>query len=193
MLAIFYYKNNISQIMARKYVAYNSVMLQHIGEFYAASEKYVELFDMFVEKHGLVGRAKSDHICYKCDSNESYEAHRAMLENESDYVYQSFISGRRIAVIKLKKSISTSLGDIEYLELSDKKPNSPPKEGFDHIEAYPVGQTYDEMVEELSKSENVVKVERPHHTTHDIDIGDGFLFRCTQGPLVEKIKRDEMV
>jgi len=48
------------------------------------------------------------------------------------------------------------------------------------------------MVAKLEKSEKVIKVERPHHTTHDIEIKDGFLFRCTQGPLIEKVKREEM-
>ena len=49
------------------------------------------------------------------------------------------------------------------------------------------------MVGELGESEKVVHVERPHHTTDDIDIGEGFLFRCTQGPLIEKIKHSEFV
>jgi len=48
------------------------------------------------------------------------------------------------------------------------------------------------MVARLAASEKIIKVERPHHTTHDIDIKDGFLFRCTQEPLVDKIRRDEM-
>ena len=48
------------------------------------------------------------------------------------------------------------------------------------------------MVKELEATEKVIKVERPHHTTHDIDIGAGFLFRCTEGLLIEKIKNSEM-
>lgn len=108
-------------------------------------------------------------------------------------MYQSIISGRRIAVIRFKESVQTSVGPIYFLELSDQKSNFSQKEGFDHIEAYPVGWSYADMVSELRETEHVAEVIRPHHSTHDIDIGNGFLFRCTQGPLIEKIKNVEMI
>ncbi len=115
-----------------------------------------------------------------------------MLENESEYIYQSIISKRRIAIVRLKRGIETSLGTINFLELSDQKLDNSQTDGFDHIEVYALLRTYHEMVEELAVSEVVVKVERPHHTTHDIDIGEGFIFRCTEGPLIEKIKETEI-
>jgi len=168
-------------------------MIQTIEDFYTGAEQYVALFNTFAEKHQLVGRAQADHVCYKCASRESFERIRALFETESDYVYQSIISKRRIACIRLKKGIETSLGTITLLELSDQKPDDSQEEGFDHIEVYPTTFSYDEMVRELEESEQVIRVERPHHTTHDIDIADGFLFRCTHEPLIEKIKTTEMV
>jgi predicted metalloenzyme YecM len=117
---------------------------------------------------------------------------REMLENESEYIFQSIISGRRIAIIRLKQGIETILGTINFLELSDQKLDGSQSEGFDHIEVYPVGWTYEEMVRELEEVETVKKVERPHHTTHDIVLEEGFIFRLTQEPLIEKIKRSEM-
>jgi hypothetical protein len=108
-------------------------------------------------------------------------------------IYQSLISKRRIAIIRFKRGIETSLGTINFLELSDQKLDGSQHDGFDHIEAYAVGRAYDEMVKEFEANEKVIKVERSHHTTHDIDIGSGFLFRCTQGPLIKKIKNSEMV
>ena len=168
--------------------------MKSIGELYTASEIYIELFDAFVAKHNLSGRAQVDHICYKCDSKESFEKIRKMFESEGKYIYQSVISKRRIAIIRFKKGIETSLGIINFLELSDQKPDNSQHEGFDHIEAYAVGRIYEEMIEEFEVSGIlVIKIERPHHTTHDIDIGGGFLYRCTQGPLIEKIKSAEMV
>jgi predicted metalloenzyme YecM len=167
--------------------------MKTIEEFYEEGEKYVELFDGFAAKHTLAGKVQTDHICYKCGSRQSFEKLREMFETESLYIYQSIISKRPIAIIRFKKGIETSLGPINFLELSDQKPDSSQRDGFDHIEAYAVGRTYDDMVKEFEKSEIVIKVERPHHTTHDIDIGDGFLFRCTQGLLIEKIKSSEMV
>ena len=167
-------------------------MIQTIHEFYRDARPYTELVNRFVEKTGLVGAAQADHICYKCGSKESFESQRALLEPESEYVYQSYISGRRIACIRLKRPIETSLGTIHLLELSDQKRDGSQRDGFDHIEAYARRGSYEEMVAKLKKTEKVVAVVRPHHSTHDIDIGNGFLFRCTRGPLVEKIKREEM-
>ncbi len=167
--------------------------MESIKEFYIESEKFVALFDAFVAKHGLPGKARADHICYKCDSKESFERMREMFEGASEYLYQSIISKRRIAIIRLKRGIPSSLGQINFLELSDQKPDNSQRDSFDHIEAYPVDQSYDDMVKVLEVTERVVKVERPHHTTHDIDIGGGFLFRCTHEPLIEKIRNSEMV
>lgn len=123
---------------------------------------------------------------------ESFERIRKLFECASKYIYQSIISNRKIAIVRFEEGISTTLGMINYLELSDQKPDNSQKEGFDHIEAYPKEWSYEDMVHQFEKTETAIKVERPHHTTHDIDIGEGFLFRCTQGPLIEKIKSVEM-
>ncbi|MEI7720109.1 MAG: VOC family protein [bacterium] len=170
-------------------------MIQSIEAFYAGVGEYVAQFELFVKKHALEGVAKADHICYKCGSKESFEALRELFEPKdvSVYIYQAMISERRIAYIKLKKSIETSIGTIEFLELSDQKLNGSQVDGFDHIELYPTRISYDELVEQLEMSERVTKVERLHHTTHDIDTGGGFLARLTTGPLIEKIKTREMV
>ncbi|NBV77407.1 hypothetical protein EBR66_04550 [bacterium] len=164
-----------------------------IEEFYSGAQKYVELFNAFAAKHALVGRAQADHICYKCGSKENFESMREMFEGESNYIYQAPISKRRIAIIRLKKGIESALGTIWFVELSDQKPDNSQTDSYDHIEAAPTAMTYERMVKEFEATETVEKVVRPHHTTHDIDIGGGFLFRCTQGMLIEKIKGSEMV
>lgn len=170
-----------------------TIAMTTIPEFYEEASPFVSMFNDFAAKHNLEKRSAADHICYKCATKESFESMRSMFEKESIFIYQSIISKRRIAIIKLPDSIQTSLGEIRYLELSDQKPDGSQKEGFDHIEAYPLNRSYFDMVEELQKKERIVEVIRPHHSTHDIEIGKGFLFRCTEGPLIEKIKREEMV
>lgn len=167
--------------------------METLEEFFEGAKKYVALFDTFAVKYNLQGRVASDHICYKCNSAESFERVRKIFESSSKYIYQSIISNRRIAIVCFEKGMNTNLGMINFLELSDQKQDNSQKEGFDHIEAYALGWSYDDMVHHLETSEKVIKVERPHHTTHDIDIGGGFLFRCTQGPLIEKIKSIEMI
>jgi len=167
--------------------------MKTIEDFYQGSKKYVEFFDVFAEKHNLQGITQADHICYKCGSRESFEKMRNMFERESLYIHQSIISNRPIAYIRFKKGIETSLGTILYLELSDQKVDGSQQEGFDHIEVFPTTISYDDMIKKLEETEKVIKVERPHHTTHDIDIGEDFLFRCTREPLIDKIKREEML
>jgi len=166
--------------------------MEKIEEFYSASKGLVEQFNLFAKKIGLENIARSDHICYKCGNATSFNNIRAILEDNSDYLHQSIISKRRIAYIKLKKGIETSLGTIYFVELSDQKPDGSQQEGFDHIEVYPISISYDGMIKILEKTEKVIKVERPHHTTHDIGIGENFVFRCSLEPLLEKIKREEM-
>ena len=166
--------------------------METIEDFYEGSKKHIDQFDAFAKNHELKNITHADHICYKCGSTESFEKMRAMFENESQYIYQSLISKRRIALIRFKREIETILGAIQFLELSDQKPDGSQQEGFDHIEVYPTTISYEEMVKKLETTEKVTRVERPHHTTHDIDIGEGFLFRCAQGPLIEKIKTSEM-
>lgn len=163
-----------------------------IEEFNSAARPSIDRLDAFAAKHALVGVAKPDHICFKCASRKEFESMREMLESETLYLHQTIISGRRIAYLRFKNDIETSLGPISFLELSDQKPDGSQQSGFDHIEVFPTSLPYSEYVEHFKKTEQVVEVVRPHHTTHDIDIGDGFLFRCTAEPLVEKIKREEM-
>jgi len=163
-----------------------------IEEFYSGADEHIGVFNNFVEEMGLVGDTKPDHICYKCDSKESFESIRALLEDHNQFMYQAMISGRRIAYIKLQKPFATVLGDIYFVELSDQKPNGSQTNKYDHIEVYPAAYSYDEMVQKLEASTEVIKIERPHHTTHDIKLENGFTFRCTEGPLIEKIKNTEM-
>ena len=166
--------------------------IKTLEDFYTQTAPWIANFDHFAEKHQLMSRARADHICYKCDSSEVFEFIRSLFEERAGYIYQSIISKRRIAIIKLPKSIDTILGPIHFLELSDQKPDSSQTNRFDHIEVYPVCWTYDAMVDELSKTESVIQADRPHHPTHDILISDTFLFRCTREPLIEKIKREEL-
>ncbi|MEK7078299.1 MAG: VOC family protein [Patescibacteria group bacterium] len=168
-------------------------MINTIDDFYTEAEKYVQEFNAFAEKNSLTGISKADHICYKCDSKESFEYIRAIFESNSDYIHQSIISQRRLAYIKFKRGIETALGPINFLELSDQKPDGSQQNKFDHIEVYPVTISYDGFIKKLEASNKVTKVERPHHTTHDIDMGDGFIFRCTTEPLIDKIKKSEML
>lgn len=166
-------------------------MFATIEAFYEAAQPFIDAFNEWVSE--LRNAAVADHIGYKCASSEEFESLRARLERESSFVYQSMISERRIAVIKLTQAIPTLLGDIRYLELSDQKPDQSQVSGFDHIEIYPAHVSVDDMVDMLAlRGITPKKTVHPHHTTHDIHLENGFRIRLEKEPLIEKIKREEM-
>ena len=163
------------------------------NDFYAAGEEVIKEVNAFARKHQLSGAVKVDHICYKCDSERSFEERRRWFEGESEYFHQAIISKRRIAYLRLRRGIGSNLGMINFVELADQKPDGSQTDVFDHVEIYPVVGTYEELVAKLEQAgESVLKVERPHHTTHDITLPSGFLVRLCREPLIEKIKREEM-
>lgn len=168
--------------------------MQDLLGFILDAQSFVNRFDHFLYTHAMFGRAEPDHLCYKCGSRESFEHIRTLFEELQCSFWSAHISGRSICYIVLPNGgLVSEFGLIKYLELADQKPDGSQKEGFDHIEAYPLGWPYEKMVAELAKTERVVEVVRPHHTTHDIDIGEGFLFRATREPLIEKIVREEIL
>lgn len=171
----------------------DKIKIMTLESFYKDAEDLIEKVNEFTRIFNVESKAIPDHICFKCDSKEVFESVRSMLEPESVFVYQSYISNRRIAVIKLKKVFETDLGPINTLELSDQKPDNSQATRFDHIELYPLEETYDAFVADLQeKGAKLEKVVRPHHTTYDVLLDDGYQLKLTRDQLIEKIKRNEM-
>ena len=139
----------------------------------------------------MVVTGVADHICYKCSSNEEYEYIRRLFEEQGSQLYQSEISGRRIALIELPQGYMTPWGPLNYLELADQKSDGSQKSGWDHIEIriwY-----YDRIVKGLiDAGVKVVEKPRPHHTTHEIILPNKFRFVFTNELLVDKIRYKEM-
>ena len=167
--------------------------METLDDFYHAAQAKLNEFDSAILSYGLEGQAQADHICYKCESSHSFERVRRLFEPHSAFIYQSMIAGRRIALIGLSRPLASSLGAIQLLELSDQKPDNSQREGFDHVEVYPIKQTYLAIVQHLQdQGLNVKEVSRPHHTTHDIKLEKSMLLRLTHEPLLDKVKREEI-
>ncbi len=163
------------------------ILHMNIEEFIARAAEPIGRFTEWVER--VTPNAIVDHIGFKCTSSDEYETLRKMLEPESRFVYQSFISSRRIAVIRLKHTFHTPLGEVSVLELSDQKPDGSQTSGFDHIEIYPVHGTMQSLANLLGGFE---KISRPHHTTYDLKIHDEFKVRLESEALITKIVREEI-
>lgn len=161
--------------------------------FFDNAKPMIDAFNAFVTDYQLVDRAAADHLCYKCGSAASFEEIRRSFEHESAFIYQSIISQRRIAIIHFREPIITALGPIFLLELSDQKPDGSQKEGFDHIEIYPISGLTPSLTDHLRLlGVDMKTVVRPHHTTHDIHLGASYLVRIEDEPLMQKIIREEM-
>jgi predicted metalloenzyme YecM len=164
------------------------------GTLVNLSRAIIAQFNIFCKEHGLIGFVQADHICIKCSSSDVYEGRRRELEFASTFIYQSIISERRISIIGLQQPIQTKVGSINYLELSDQKPDGSQVDKIDHIEIVPVTISYEELIQKLQNTGIALQeVVRPHHSTHDIILPSGFTIRLTREFLIDKIKREEMV
>lgn len=156
---------------------------------------YITVSDKFIVDHKLDGQVIIDHICFKCESSEEYDSLRKIFEVDPSckYLYQVNLSGRRVAYLGLRKGFTAKQGEIMCIELADKKPGHEDRLGFNHVEIYPKTMGYDELVESLvNQGVNASLKTRPHHTTHDISLPDGFMIRLTDQPLIKKITTQEL-
>jgi predicted metalloenzyme YecM len=162
-------------------------------QFYQDAERILNNVGIFFEQHQLLSQIQFDHIGFKCSSAEEFEIMRKIFESGSDYFFQSIISNRRIAIIKLSSPIQTTFGVVSVLELSDQKPDQSQKSGFDHLEVYPVEGSVEKLVKCIQeKGIDIHQEIKHHHTTWDFFV-DNFKVRIEPGALIEKIKQEEMV
>ena len=162
-----------------------------MNSFFEPAERCIQVFDTWIAPFSL--KVRADHIGYKCSNSTEFERLRFLLERESVFMYQSIISQRRIAIIKLLHPLKTVCGEIAFLELSDQKPDGSQVSGFDHLEVYPLEGTVEELVQEFQKEGRVFEqIARPHHVTYDRSLAEGFKLRLEAEPLIEKIKATEM-
>lgn len=163
-----------------------------LNDFFTRAQIHLDLFNTWAEQLTLT--ANADHLGYKCANANEFEMYRELFEKESEYIYQSIISQRRIAIIKLINPLQSRLGDISYIELSDQKPDNSQKSGFDHLEIYPTQGTVEQLAESIRLQNGGVfsKAERPHHITYDLKLADGFKMRLEAEPLIEKIIKEEI-
>lgn len=137
--------------------------------------------------------AFADHLCYKCGSRAEFERLRTAFEKESNFIYQSEISGRSIALVAFRDPWRTHFGEMRLLELSDQKPDGNQRSGFDHIELYPASGAAHTLALTLdSPSVRFVESGRAHHRTWDAVIFDTFEVRIEEEPLLRTVTRDEI-
>lgn len=169
-------------------------MPKTVSSLTALARPLVAQFNYFCEDNDIVGLVQADLICLKCSDAEIYEARRKEAESRSHFIYQTIVSDRRISLIKLKETIPTVVGTIEYLELCDQKPDNSQDNRISHIEIVPITISYNELIDKLKEKGIELKESiRPHHSTHDIILPSGFCIRLYPEFLIDKIRRTEII
>lgn len=162
--------------------------------FFTDAKARLEIAAVFIESHDLQDELSVDHICYKCGSHEEFVTVRAMLEFESIYLYESWINGRLIAILRLREPIMYQDTAVMYIELQDKKEDKEVIPGFTHIEYFPKTMSVREVADALiQKGIEVVDDPTPHHPVYEVALADNFTFRLEPGLVIEKVKREEMI
>ena len=94
----------------------------------------------------------------------------------------------------MNDGLETVVGSLNFLELSDQKPDGSQIDQIDHLEIIPTSISYEQLIESLRNNKVEVKeAVRPHHTTYDIVLNSGFMVRLSKEMLIDKIKREEIV
>ncbi len=167
-------------------------MSSALESFFSSAQPLIRDIELLAQTYHLTDTVCIDHIGYDCGSRAEFESVRTMFESESEFIYQSIISSRPIAIIKFKTPITTKLGPLFYLELCDQKPTGTQVSGFDHVELAPIHGSYDELIQALRAAQCPIEQKvRPHHTTHDLSVPHGKV-RFEPELLITKIKREEM-
>ncbi len=168
-------------------------MLENVTDLQKVTAEKLDEFNGFCEIYELAHLLKADHIGIKCSSEEKYEFQRNLFDFESEFIYQSIISKRRITIVGLKGGLESMAGSFRYLEIADQKPDLSQVDFVDHLEVVSTSLPYDELIATL-REKGVILQEmiKPHHTTYDTILPSGFIVKFSREMLLEKIKREEM-
>lgn len=106
-------------------------------------EQFVSLAQNFLSRCFIELKNKSfvlenhwhiDHLCFRTESNESYERFKLEFSRFSTLLIESEVNGRLISTFKLSTPLSYEGFDIDLLELPAPKKGKIVKEGFEHFE-----------------------------------------------------------
>lgn len=81
-----------------------------------------------------VSRYEMDHVCYRVETGERYEALVHAWRLYATSIHESLVNGRRIAVFRLERPQRVLGREIRVIELPAPKPGNPFVEGWEHAE-----------------------------------------------------------
>lgn len=93
-----------------------------------------EVFAFLEAKQIDVSRFNLDHICYRLESQDTYDQVKSELEKENLLLVESNINRRPISVFKLSNPYLHEARIIDVLELPSPKEGSAYRTGWEHVE-----------------------------------------------------------
>ena len=110
--------------------------MQNRSQFYKDAEEFLTILFYSLEKISLnVASFELDHVCYRVDSIQKYDAFKSFLFSlNAELIIESIIGGRLISTFKLEVPIEFNGRKIYYIELPSPKPDSFYADGFEHAE-----------------------------------------------------------
>lgn len=93
-----------------------------------------QLFSTLEPVPGTLDHLQLDHLCYRVETQEQYEALKSHLLEENELLVESPINGRRIATFRMADPFRFREREMWLLELPEPKAGSPYPEGWEHVE-----------------------------------------------------------
>ncbi len=116
---------------------YTESMKEIIGDY----ETFIQTISDELPRLGIDRSelAMMDHLCYRVESQERYDALKDTLTKNATFIGETLISGRNISTFELNDYLDTDGWVVPYIELPEPKEGSSYKDGLEHAELVVIG------------------------------------------------------
>lgn len=105
---------------------------QVVGDYRTFLQRIVE--EIVAAGFDLDDFVQMDHLCYRVSSRNDYETKKKDLMIVGKLLGENQVNGRPIATFRLFNPVRHDTWRIDCVELPAPKPNTPTKEGLEHVE-----------------------------------------------------------
>lgn len=119
----------------------------HKNDFYQQAEEFLNHLFSQIQQNGvqLKPHWSIDHLCFRVQSQDSYEQHKTAFCQFGRLLIESEVNGRMIATYKLNEPVMHGNYRIDVVELPAPKAGKKTIEGFEHIEVV-VDESFEKLM-----------------------------------------------
>ncbi len=151
------------------------------------AQTYLDPYFKEIEKAGIdLSRFPLDHLGFSTVSKEHYETTKVKLQTLGKLIREHLVSGRRVAVFRLKTPIIYNEYSIDAIELIEPKKGESPTDGFEHVE-FTINLPFMEIVNRYPKLDwDTSSINRPDFPRLKLLLGDGKELKLNKTPILEE-------